>query len=792
MLFDHAEIELPRDDESEASPPESAEPEDARVAYNDASSRLSAGDFDAADRLFEAARSAAGTDGEVRYRATYGLGFSAAARADSLLESAPDQALEALYRAGDYFRESVRLQPANQDPRHNLEIVLQRTRVLADTLARQDEKEIASALDELIERQRAQDAAIRGLLEAIAVSNPGASLDDSFRQGFRGLSTQQRQILSDGDAFAERTDRERSAIESKTEEEVTPEDRIRAIQLEQLAIYLQRARERMGHARRELRGRRGERAYRRSAAALAELKRARDQLRNPVEILDALLRDGSELARYTQAMAVLPIGLPGTTSGATLPPWLSHEYLRETQLALNDRAGELFERLSAGASQAETLFSEEPTVDAESAEAAQQLAERQRMMRRIVAALPSVESGVTAFDEALVALEVEDSSQASASQRAGLLALAEAREHFLELRGLIELTHEDQKRLHEVLAVSESSPEEAEEDESGGPPDLAEYLPALREVQQRNLDRSERISSMIEEEQQALPPAEPSADPSDPEAASAAAEAHQRLDLAGQILLLTQSAMSGVADGLAEMQPGRELAEATRASSDQALRGVENLRRLFFSLIEHLREAAQRQRELNDETEALTALDDDDRASKLGPVLPRQAALAESTGAIANALEEQSRENPGALVNPDVDLDPAQQDAVAEEAVRLRRAAELTLAAQTAMEAAGEKLAAEEPGLAEARSDQDEALQRILEALEALSPPQQPQDDPQQQEQQQQNEQQQQQQQSAEQEQQQTGDPSQLLQEVRDRDAQRRREKAERQRQPYDTVEKDW
>ena len=90
----------------------------------------------------------------------------------------------------------------------------------------------------------------------------------AHRRAFRGLSTQQRQILSDADAFAERADGERSLIESKPEEERTPEETIRAVQLEQMGVYLQRARERMGHARRELRGRRGERAYRRSAAAV--------------------------------------------------------------------------------------------------------------------------------------------------------------------------------------------------------------------------------------------------------------------------------------------------------------------------------------------------------------------------------------------------------------------------------------------------------------------------------------------------------------------------------------------
>ncbi|MCP5040303.1 MAG: VWA domain-containing protein, partial [bacterium] len=335
------------------SPVEEQEPEeqelgDPRESYNRALDAFEGGNLEAAKQSFESARAAAATDGEARYRATYGLGYVAVAEADGALESAPSDALAALYRAADFFREAVRLQPANEDSRHNLEIVMRRARVLADRLAQTDEKDLAAALDALIERQRAAGGDIRSLLEQVGVSEQGAGGSDPSRRNFRMLSTNQRQLLSDSDRFAERVDHERATLEATAEAERAPEDAIRIVQLQQLEIFLSRARERMGHSRRELRGRRGERAHRRANAALAELKRARDQLRDPVQILDALLQDGSELSRYTQAMAVVAAAGGGLVTAPAVPeapPWLTLDALREDQASIQERTSELDERL---------------------------------------------------------------------------------------------------------------------------------------------------------------------------------------------------------------------------------------------------------------------------------------------------------------------------------------------------------------------------------------------------------------------------------------------------------------
>ena len=66
----------------------------------------------------------AGTDGVVRFNATHNLGWVDVKTADEMLQKEPDKALESLYRAADWFRESIALRD-DIDARHNLEVVLQ-------------------------------------------------------------------------------------------------------------------------------------------------------------------------------------------------------------------------------------------------------------------------------------------------------------------------------------------------------------------------------------------------------------------------------------------------------------------------------------------------------------------------------------------------------------------------------------------------------------------------------------------------------------------------------------------
>ena len=171
---------------------------------------------------------------------------------------------------------------------------------------------------------------------------------------------------------------------------------------------------------------------------------------------------------------------------------------------------------------------------------------------------------------------------------------------------------------------------------------------------------------------------------------------------------------------------------------------------------------------------------------------------------IANALVEQADAPP-----------PEAQEGAEEAAANLRMAAEHVVLAQTEMEGAttalgateaptgaeppdppsdpvsGTSSASDEPALdlPAAREHQDVALVELANALELLTPPQQEGDPGDEGEQDGDGDQDQQEQQQPQQKPQ--ADPSQLLQGVRDREAQRRRDRDQSQ-SGYDTVEKDW
>ncbi|MEE9281987.1 MAG: VWA domain-containing protein [Myxococcota bacterium] len=720
-----------------------------REAYNLGLEKLEERDLEEAERLFELARTRAGSDGEAHYRATYGLGWAEAAGADARLESEPAGALASLRLAADRFRASLRLRPGSEDARHNLEVVLQRARVLEDSLREQDASSLAESLDELSQRQRELVAGVRvSLALDDATDEPGQR---GLRERLRELSSRQRLILSDGDALAARADGERGQIEATPPEERQPEERLRAVQLDQLLQYLRRARERMGHARRELRRQRPERAHRRASVALDELKRARDQLRDPVQVLDALIAGALELGAYTRLYATSGSALPGSDRVQERPAWLSAAYLGDALAVAAERSRELGARFSAGLAQGAAPVELE--------------VEGARLLAAVEEALPLVRTATWGLERARDAIGRDAALEALAGERDAVAALSAARELFLDLRGLIEASHADQQRLSAALDSEVEEPQQP----------ASEIARALRGVQWTNLGRSERIASLLDEDLAALPPEE-----SDEEAQAQ----RERFLLAKRLVTLSETAMRDTIEELGMKRP--ELGRAARPAA-RALQSLEALRRLFFSIVERLRDTARRQLELNDATEQAVALEDPVPA--LGPLIPRQAKLADTVGKLAGALEEQSRRPPGdAPGGAQEGLSPEAQQEMTD---RLRRAAELVLAAQSPLQTAAEELAAEE--LEDVRGKQDQALSHLLEAVALLTPPEadrgeggQQGQDP-----------------SAEsgaggesarQEQPPVVDPSQLLQEVRDREARRRRERERDRRRSAsaETVEKDW
>lgn len=824
-------------DEPQAAPPANAEerptnaseedePSDPRATYNEALAMLDA-DAERAQRLLTRARRDAETDGEVRFRATYNLGWADVKLAGKLLEENPQQALEHLRSAAGWFRDAIRLRPQNKDARHNLEVVLRRALELSDSLAKKDERDLKQQLDELIEQQRSLLGEASDTVQQLAASDdPNAA--DRFRVQFRSLAVQQRTILSDSQVLTKAASEELESLQSKKDEEQDPEQQMRAAQLTNLLHYANRANQRMGQARSQMRRRQGDRAYRRASSALNELKRARDQLRDPVEVLGVLLADSLTLNRFT-SMLVTAGALITDTASITPPPpaWLTQPYLVETQESLTERTAELEARLQAGLKQQgdRPLGPASPNQPLPDPQA-------ERFLSMVRQAVPFVTEGKEAFQAAHETLRTEQLESANERQREAIIALTEARERFLDLRGLIETTYAGQSQVHSILDLDEEQVEQIQQH-------LSELTAVSRQIQDKNVERTSRLDQLIDDEMAALPnpdqqTAPPAAGPTGQNTAEdeeAVQAQRQRLVLAKQLVEQSRAEMTAARDALGnvsqtEPPDGPELAEASEqpeeggseeggpvgesSSADQepmheardaagrASEHLQSLRRLFFSVVEHLRETAQRQAQLNDETQQVAALPESEAeniAKQIGPLVPQQRELQQMATQIADALAEQAKQTPEAMsAQPGADPQQAQQQAQLQQQAteKLEQAAKLVEDAGGAMINAVGGMEEAEPALKPVRQEQDTALEKLAEALALLVPPEQqpPQD---QGDQQQENQQQDNQQQQQDDQQQQAGvDPARMLQAIRDREAQRRKEKSQQQPASMEPVDKDW
>jgi hypothetical protein len=209
------------------------------------------------------------------------------------------------------------------------------------------------------------------------------------------------------------------------------------------------------------------------------------------------------------------------------------------------------------------------------------------------------------------------------------------------------------------------------------------------------------------------------------------------------------------------------------------------LRKLFFSVIEHLQELIREQGETRDQTSAAGGEDDFTRAPKLPGLVDRQEGHAKMAKAITDALAQQAdaagKQPPQAAQGggPDAKALGAAADEVRQSQT------DMGDARATLVKARDAKAATE--SLAPAAKSQAKAVEHLENALRLLQPPPQKKDQNDKDQQQQQQQQQQKPQQKPDPQQQQGG----AGQRARDEDARRQRERRDRDQQS-DPVEKDW
>ncbi len=749
-----------------------------RERYNESLAALGEQEYESSAAGFLAARDQAGTDTELRYRAAFNLGLALARQSEETREEAPQQTIETLRQAAAWFRDAVRLRPEDQDSRVNLELVLRRIQLLADELNR-GQNTLRARLDRVIDDQRGLRDRVRNLLTQ--VERAGAEVAPvAFQAEYEALAVFERTLLADSGTVIDLAGDELSGLENKTEEERTDEDRVRIVQLLNLDHYLQQARQSLSDARRQLRRLEGDRALGRAGTALEELKRARDQLLDPVTILKSLVEDQTVLFTHTGGLEQMRQGAFRLEGGDPVapPPWLDGERLGERQVEVGGRHGEVLARFQVAVlpdSAAATPPADAPPADPQT----------ERMLAAAREAVPHLEIAAAAMTSSSTALAADQLQTALAEQGSAIDAMLRAIERFAAVRELIELAYRDQS-----LVVALLTPP----DEEGAPEELKslsteERIEQVRERSGRNRERLERLQPMLLEErtrlEQELAGAggmQPGAGGADPatEQQLAAERAQQqvaieeRFELAEELRQKTADTIDTLDQALARVATGkRDAAGDAVAAAIEGQEALEELRRLFFSVVEHLKELLRNQTETHDATANLQATDDvATRAEELGPLTEQQQRHLGVAGQLAEALAEQA--------------DAAAQSQGGQGAEELAgAAAEVRGAGGEMWDSVGLLTAARDSASAEA-ADLEPALEHQLQAMEhletairLLEPPSQ---------QQQQQEQQQQQQPEEEISQRQA---ERRLQAIREREAERQRRR-EQQRTERDPVEKDW
>ena len=826
---------------------------DPRSVYNQALQKLD-NDLDDAEELLSSARSIAKGDGELRFRATYNLGWVSIKRADQSIQTEPQQALEHLERAAGWFRDAVRLRSDAAEARHNLEVVLLRITQLRDQLNRSAEKNLTQQLDEAIETQREIIVNLREMVQRIAASND-PNVADQFREIFRRLATQQRIALSDLQGIGDQAAAETETIESKADEERTPEDSLRMAQLSGVLHYLGQANQRIGQSRSQLRRRQASRAFRRAATGLSQLKRARDQLRNPLELIDGILADQSSLAGETMVKS-LPFQVSNSNNqAADVPAWIDQDYLVDSQSDITMRTGELTQRIKAGLDSETKQQQDSQTASQRTADP--NAAAQEKLIKQLREATPFLSAASESMLQVDVELAKPDYNEASKRQIESIESLRQAKERFADLRTLIELALSAQTNISRMLdaAAGDVQPEEqkddsgtsnqsginqsdsnesdsnesdskaSEGDESGTddvdglPSDtVALMLGEAGRGQIRNIERMNRLADEIEFERKQLELRAQSNDPQTPDAETGkpSQEAElQRFELAAKLADQARAEMSVVSQNLAGEDDSNSVANAQQATASAKEKLIE-LRRLFFSVIEHLRETARRQAALNDDTEQQAGIQAEASNEPINaPAVEKLAAtqkeLQQVSTQISQALLEQAQQQAQAAAGGNPAGENATSHSQGPDADTVEQASGLVAQAADRMNHAADQLSAPSPELAEARTPQNESLEFLIEALRLLQPPDQNQSEPNQSQQNQpqpnsgqdesdQEESNQEDQQGASEDQQREEqnqsqpqmDPSRLLQAVRDREASRQRDRKHRNRATSLPVEKDW
>lgn len=763
-----------------------------RDIYNLAVQKLGANEFDSAIEGLGRARDVAAFDNELRYAAAYNLGFAYAQRAanagdlNALDMNALQNVLNDLNMSIAWFRDAAHQRPSLKEAKGNLEIVLKRQLMVKDIMA-QKFNTLEHQLDALIQNERNIRENSRALSERIQAANAGRD-PLAFQEDFKSLAKLQRQAVTDANQTAEDLAHAISNIETKPENERAQEEAFKLFQLKSAAPFLDNARQAMAGARRQLREYSMAEALRLTNKSFKALKQAREQLEDPLNVLGHILEDETNFVRIASAKHMFETPELLAKYKAQLqredletPPWLTSDLLSDDQTDTLERTS----RISAFLKAMVDAAAQQPQnaqQDPKQAEAAKE------QIELIKEALPLINEAADAMQRATQAIERNDFEDTVKQGSEAIEKLALAMERFTDLKHLIEIAYATQESLAPVIRGEL----EGNENLLSRSQQRQLLAPAL----QKNIARLERLSTLLAKEsakmnQQAMQGAQNGQQISEEQQ-----QQMQQLFETAETLRnqakqaeerLLQKVTEPPAEGTDESIVPTVIEDATwgdlAEDAETAKQSLEQLRILFFTVIEHIQELLKQQSETLDKTTDISSADASELELKLPPVIDRQRIheltaekLSEVLTKQAESLQNQQQQQGGP--------DPAEM------AKRYTEAASELQVAATAMRQAQSDMQNDEHLFTEAIEQQNTAVEHIQKALELLQPPQQQQN--QQQNQDQQNQDQNQKDQQKQQQQKMSKEQAdKKIQQIRTRDQERRRSK-EKTDAGMPVVEKDW
>jgi len=741
----------------------------ARDTYNQGVAKLAAGEYEAAQKLLLEARSTAGVDPELRFHAAYDLGISYAAHADQLRTAKePDlaKALDHAQQALSWFNDASRLRKDDPNTLANLAIVRARVQAISDEL-RKGEGSLEARLDRLITDQRTLLDDARGAW--ISIKQAGGT-DPLAQQGtLTNLADRERGIVAEAGVIVDLASDEIDAIGKKAEDKRTDEERVRVVQLKNLDLYLLDGRNRIAEARRKLQELAAEEGVVKAEAALTALKRAREQLLDPITVLRGVAQDEVVILQETTyaaaAAGTLELG-PDQNAPTEVPAWLASPLIGERQGGVRDRLEEVRARLAAAVDPANPPPATPPDP------------KQAKLLERVKAALPSVVEASAAMDRAREALVGAKLKAAIDHERAALVALAAAIEQFSDLKQTVELAYGDHHQLVTMLGPEAAKEMKAEE-----------RAKETRDALARNLARMPRLKDLIADEvaglaekeaQMAQQPPPQGAGSAAPDPAVQAEEAKKAVEQQRQMLARAEELRGQAQTALEQLNQAFAKNTDPLPPANDADAKLTELRKLLFSVIEHLQQLLRDQGETRDQTSAAHAEDPLSREPKIPGLVGRQTGHGEMAKAITDALAAQADEASKAPQQPQQGGPDPKALAAAAAEVRLAQS-EMGDATRTLTKARDAKTSSE--NIEPAVKNQAKAIEHLEAALKLLQPPQdQKQDKDQKQDQQQQ---------EPQKDQQQEQKPGGASQRARDEDARRQKERRKQQSQG-DPTEKDW